>query len=586
MSILHKKRNSSGGGPRSSLWLPQSHPIRLWSFDDVCDISPVYIQTNAMAVVLVAMSLRTLLFVCPIWMVQGRILSSNNPPSSREVNDNPDTSRNEKQHNIRLITRPFYSDDDDDIGNTNDDVGTGPSINTTTTSSLTPAIYQFRIMQLTDLHIGENSWDDWGPEQDRETRIAIEAYFEWEELKLSSSLTSTNSSSSTPQNGRRRNNHGIDLIVFTGDQITADNIVTNATAYYSMLGEWVDGYTIPWAVIFGNHDEAGFVPPDATDGSSRVDAVTRRHELMATVDSFDYSVIRLREGPIHSNNNDDDDDDNNNLADGGINYWLDVYFHDDNITDNGVRRRNQSSAVAAAALEAASILLLDTGGGSYLPERIDRKQLEWINQTAPSSDIPIVAFQHIPGNDWEYDPLRCTGSFDDSVSPLQPENDAGIVTTLLEMGNVHFLSVGHDHGNSLCCAHNGTHRLNDVDGANAAVVDDIPNSTSSSSSAASSSTNTNDSASMVHLLHTCYGRHSGHGGYGGNWEKGVRIYTLLWDRNKSFLGFDVYTRLESGYIQDEYSSRLPLKTTTKWTEECHARMQIFIMCRVGTCSWC
>jgi hypothetical protein len=79
--------------------------------------------------------------------------------------------------------------------------------------------------------ISFGSWDDWGPEQDQQTKAAIAFYLETE--------------------------MDLDYIIFSGDQITGENINKNASLYYQMIGDWVDDYGAPWGAIFGNHDTAG-----------------------------------------------------------------------------------------------------------------------------------------------------------------------------------------------------------------------------------------------------------------------------------------------------------------------------------------
>ena len=66
-------------------------------------------------------------------------------------------------------------------------------------------IWTFKILQLADLHFGEDEWTDWGPEQDRKSIEALKYFIKAERP---------------------------DLVVLSGDQVTGLNIDKNATSYY------------------------------------------------------------------------------------------------------------------------------------------------------------------------------------------------------------------------------------------------------------------------------------------------------------------------------------------------------------------
>ena len=57
-----------------------------------------------------------------------------------------------------------------------------------------------------------------------------------------------------------------DLVVLTGDLITGNNIIDNATAYWKEMVSPMVQAKIPWAVAFGNHDSLA-----SGKGGSRVD---------------------------------------------------------------------------------------------------------------------------------------------------------------------------------------------------------------------------------------------------------------------------------------------------------------------------
>ena len=254
-----------------------------------------------------------------------------------------------------------------------------------------------------------------------------------------------------------------DLIILSGDQITANNIDKNASSYYRELGKKLETYGVPWAVIFGNHDDAPFQIGLPGGVTAQYPAKTSRRQLLRVCQEFPHSLTQA--GPL--------------TLFGASNYVLHV---------------NDGKSGAPAA----QILLLDSGGGS-LPEKLTTSQILWFQQQV-SRTLPVVVFQHIPANtkDFGFVPNRCNNALHaDGVAPLG--QDPGIVQALVQAGNVHFLAVGHNHGNDYCCP----------------ILRNNSNNTKKS------------------LLHACFGRHSGYGGYG-TWGRGVRVYQLQLSQQGTF----------------------------------------------------
>lgn len=328
----------------------------------------------------------------------------------------------------------------------------------------TDSSYFFNILQLADIHLGENSWTDWGPEQDRKTWIALDR------LILSERP---------------------DLIVLSGDQLTANNVDANATAYYLQLGHRLNTFGIPWALIFGNHDDAPFEKDDGVNGTRQYyPAKTSRRKLLEAHRDFDLSLTLP--GP--------------ESVTGVTNYWLDIFLPATDVDDDG----DGDDDGGQRAKVAARVLLLDSGGGT-LTQQIDTTQLDWYLETRPLDlHTPVVAFQHIPSSvfDFAFESTVCKGLQDDGIGGLQ--NDAGIVESLSDAGNVHFLAVGHNHGNDYCCRRTNTP-----------------------------------------ALHLCFGRHSGYGGYG-HWDRGARVYQLKLNQTGGWTGWKSWVRMESGEVVDEY----------------------------------
>ena len=353
---------------------------------------------------------------------------------------------------------------------------------TTTTDS---SLYSFRIVQLADLHLGENAWTEWGPRNDHKTAQAIHRILSNHEPKP-------------------------DLLVLSGDQITANNIDRNASAYYKWLAETVlSPHGIPWAMIFGNHDDAPMEEHDLTmDNNQRRQGKTSRTQLAQTDQQYDLSLTQIGPGHVF----------------GTSNYVLNIY-HD---------HKNPQQAHEIAA----RIVLLDSGGGS-LPQQIHSSQLTWLHQIQQhrrrGHPAPTIVFSHIPTRQFRQSSTtsHCLGMHKDGVSFL--DRDAGLVDTLANDPNVLLLAVGHNHGNDYCCHYQQQPtRTKNTTHYTTIMVDH----------------NQQKGPSDLHL---CFGRHSGYGGYG-TWDRGARVYDLHWDFDTgNFVSWSSHVRMENGSIVDEYT---------------------------------
>jgi hypothetical protein len=200
---------------------------------------------------------------------------------------------------------------------------------------------------------------------------------------------------------------------------------SNATKYYEILAEKLTKYNVPWALLFGNHDDAAFVPPEgyAVTTSNNLEEEpamqnpkTSRMDLVRVDQQFENSLTEAGPDELF----------------GTTNYWISIY---DAIIPDVV---------------AARIVIFDSGGGS-LSQQITNDQIDWFWQRHAEypTRVPIFAFQHIPSTNFAYDDTTCVGMHEDSVTPL--DYDAGIVDALVQAGNVYLLGVGHDHGSDYCC---------------------------------------------------------------------------------------------------------------------------------------
>lgn len=117
----------------------------------------------------------------------------------------------------------------------------------------------FKVLQLADLHLGEDLGGDWGPEQDRKTLEVVKSVLDEERP---------------------------DLVVFSGDQITGEGLRKGADRekLLQKLEEPLKERNVPWATVFGNHD--------ARDGSSVVSLFSRSKEMGPTPEEVDAAWQR------------------------------------------------------------------------------------------------------------------------------------------------------------------------------------------------------------------------------------------------------------------------------------------------------
>jgi hypothetical protein len=208
-----------------------------------------------------------------------------------------------------------------------------------------------------------------------------------------------------------------DLVVFTGDLITGDVLLVNATGYIDLLLTPVVQGNYKWASTYGNHDNGM--------------AVTR--EAIFRTESK-YENCYTQHG-------------GEGLA-GLTNYYLPVYAPETESNPNPV----------------LILWFFDSRGGfdpsGPKPSTVDEGVVEWFKETNRNitelwGKIPALAFFHIPTLDYEvvqadmanHEP--CVGLVDEAVVPQS--KDTGFMEALVQSGTVLTTFVGHDHGNGWCC---------------------------------------------------------------------------------------------------------------------------------------
>eukprot|EP00873_Tetraselmis_striata_P021352 jgi/Tetstr1/441616/TSEL_029843.t1 len=323
----------------------------------------------------------------------------------------------------------------------------------------------FKVLQVADTHFGENHWDAWGAEQDANTTRLLRGLLRAEDP---------------------------DLVVFSGDQISANNIYKNATAFWRLPTALAEEAARPhWVALFGNHDD---MPLDSGAAAAAfhvregTPAQTSRRDLLA------YSAARPRCATPRMYTS--------RAGGAGIGYLL-------------------LRAPGNGAPPVAVLWFLDTGGGS-LPQALEEDQLTWLQSAsvelaAAHGTLPGLAFLHIPLPEYretvgpasggESQRWSCFGmAADGGVAPVH-RAPRGALAALAAAGT-RAVTAGHNHGNDYCCT-----------------------------------------AAALPAL--CFGRHSGYGGYNHGWERGARAFTLHVPRAPlapCAWNLTTHVRLESGAI--------------------------------------
>ncbi|KAL6074992.1 Phosphatase dcr2 [Balamuthia mandrillaris] len=204
-----------------------------------------------------------------------------------------------------------------------------------------------------------------------------------------------------------------DFVVFSGDQVTGNNIHDNATVYWGQALKPVLEAGYRWSIVFGNHDDLA----DGTNG--------HREDLLKFDTSFTNSYSQFGPRDIH----------------GLSNYYLAIY---------------PPSSDELPPVPLSLLYFLDSGGGT-IPEIVYPDQVEWYIKTSAmlqssyGKALPSLAFFHIPTEQYvnAFNPQVCFGVQQDDIAPQQSSN--GLLDAFQKMGDVKASFVGHNHGNDWCC---------------------------------------------------------------------------------------------------------------------------------------
>ncbi|XP_020590077.1 probable inactive purple acid phosphatase 16 isoform X2 [Phalaenopsis equestris] len=237
-------------------------------------------------------------------------------------------------------------------GGREDGLGVGKGLRFSGSSS-------FKIALFADLHYGENAWDEWGPLQDVKSDRVISNVLDNE----------------TP-----------DFVIYLGDVITANNLPTpNASLYWAQAISPTRNRGIPWATLFGNHDDAFFEWPLDWFSMVGIPGVNFPTETWSAGEKdfsfrgttrIDLMKMEILKNPLsHSQIGPTE------LSPSVSNYIL------------------QISSSTNPKSPSVFLYFFDSGGGSY-PEVISYAQVKWFQEQSqtinPYSRVPELIFWHIP----------------------------------------------------------------------------------------------------------------------------------------------------------------------------------------------
>ncbi len=258
---------------------------------------------------------------------------------------------------------------------------------------------KFKILQIADLHLST------GPGICRDPEPALHKSGKCEADPRTLAFISSVLDSEKP-----------DLVVLSGDQVNGDTAADAQSAVFKFAHLLIDR-KIPFATIFGNHDDEGSLSREA---------------LMQLTHSLPYSLSEY--GPTS--------------VDGVGNYYIEVL------------------ARGGSTHSALTLYLLDTHG--YSPDEqqfrgydwLKKNQIDWFKTTSTELNRSPshmdyrhhhmdMAFIHIPLPEYRLtnDVVASTGS--QPENPTSPGFNSGFRDALVEEG-VLTVSCGHDHVNDYC----------------------------------------------------------------------------------------------------------------------------------------
>lgn len=216
-----------------------------------------------------------------------------------------------------------------------------------------------------------------------------------------------------------------DFVVFTGDNIFGPSTYDAAESLFKAFRPVMES-KLPWAAILGNHDQ---------------ESTMTREELMSFISLMDYSMSQVNPSEIPPKRV---------VIDGFGNYNVKVYG---------------PSGSALANTSILNLYFLDSGdretvNGIRTYGWIKDSQLLWLSQTSKElqrfHQSPAMTFFHIPipeVRDLWFREFK--GKFQEGVACSRV--NSGVLRSLVSMGDVKAVFIGHDHLNDFCGNLDGIH---------------------------------------------------------------------------------------------------------------------------------
>ncbi|EQC26219.1 hypothetical protein SDRG_15955 [Saprolegnia diclina VS20] len=241
---------------------------------------------------------------------------------------------------------------------------------------------RFRILQIPDLHYTNLALYPCDHKPDTMLGLCVEAYMTTMVSKMLDDVKP-------------------DFVVFTGDQLEALHFPQTWLGSLAAINTYaaeVEKRKIPWAMVFGNHDE-------------NVDPYlfANKHVMMAYIESLPHSYAKF--GPYGIG--------------GAGNYELRV-------------------AAGGASLH---LYFLDTGKDGTVSAGQKALLRSFAASHAPEK-APALAFYHIPVQ--EYNDFNGTGQGSKGEAVSSGVMNTGLFDTMVQMGDVKASFCGHDHFNDYC----------------------------------------------------------------------------------------------------------------------------------------
>ncbi|TMW68470.1 hypothetical protein Poli38472_005938 [Pythium oligandrum] len=296
-----------------------------------------------------------------------------------------------------------------------------PRYTTTTSGERTSSGLSFRILQLADLHYTGQENYDCREAPDPPNRDAYTTFADQAQEILSSNTYWCREVWMTEFVQTLLDLEQPDFVVFTGDNVHVDYQEDRLKAM-DVYSRAVEERGIPWAMIFGNHDETG--------GYSK-------EEMLQVVMSKRFSHVAR--GPTQ--------------VDGVGNYELNILA-----PAKGVWGPRGSSVFRMYFLDSHADIDEETQSKDYLLRRygyewIQPSQVEYYKALSRShmgqDRVPSIMFFHIPLPEYNLaSKSQRVGTKGENIA--SPAVNSGLFSALLEMNDVKATFCGHDHVNDFC----------------------------------------------------------------------------------------------------------------------------------------